>query len=175
VFYQTQIEQEAGPTYYYQISEVITINGHAYAGPRSNELPLTVPEPPSPSRITRINLLPLISGHKTATSHLVVDFSSALNPSDAIDLAAYHLVTLGKRNKKTGQQATKPLKLTSATYNAAAETVTLAIKGKLPNQPLALSVNTSAVLDASEQPVAGTSGQPGSSFQATFGKKGITL
>ena len=105
----------------------------------------------------------------------MVDFSSALNASDAVNLADYHLVTLGKRNKKTGQQATKPLKLTSATYSAATDTVTLAIKGKLPNQPLALSVNTSAVLDAAGQPIAGTSGQPGSSFQATFGKKGLTL
>ena len=58
VFYRTQVEQEAGPTYYYQISEVVNVNGHAYVGPRSNELALTVPEPPSPSRIKQINILP---------------------------------------------------------------------------------------------------------------------
>jgi hypothetical protein len=84
-------------------------------------------------------------------------------------------VTVGKLNKKTGQHATKPVKLTSALYSAATNTVTLAVKGKLPNQPLELSVNTSAVLDASGQPIAGSSGQAGGTFQTTFGKKGITL
>jgi hypothetical protein len=175
VFYRTQVEQEAGPTYYYEISESVNVNGHAYVGPRSNELPLTVPEPPSPSKIRQINFLPLILGHKATASDLVVDFSGALNASDAVNLAAYHLVTLGRRNKKTGQQATKPVKLTSATYNPATDTVTLAIKGKLPNQPLELSVNTAAVLDASGQPIAGSSGQSGGTFQATFGKKGVNL
>jgi hypothetical protein len=176
VFYRTQVEQDAGTTYYYQISEVVNVNGHPYTSPRSNEIALTVPEPPTPSRIKQINILPLFA-HETRTkaSDLVVDFTAGLNPTDAANLAAYHLVTLGKRNKKTGQQATKPVKLTSATYNPTTDTVTLAIKGKVPNQPLALSVNTSAVLDASGQPIAGSSGRSGSSFQATFGKKGITL
>jgi hypothetical protein len=171
----TVVEQLPGTTYYYQISEVFDFNGQIYIGPPSNELRLTTPGPRSPSMINKINILPVFTGHRQTASDLVVDFSSGLNPADAQNLSAYHLVTLGKLNKKTHQQATKPVKLTSAVYNPTANTVTLSIKGKLPNQPLKLSVNTSSVLDTSGQPIAGTSGQAGGSFQTTFGKKGITL
>jgi hypothetical protein len=113
--------------------------------------------------------------HKRTSNNIVINFSGALDAADAQDLAAYHLVAVGKLNKKTGQHATSRVKLTSATYSALTDTVTLAFKGKLPNQPLQLSINTSAVLDASGQPIAGNSGQSGGKFQTTFGKKGITL
>jgi hypothetical protein len=121
-------------------------------------------------------LVKILKGlHKRTSNDIVINFSSALDVADAQDLAAYHLVAVGKLNKKAGQRATRPVKLTSATYSAATDTVTLAIKGKRPNQPLQLSINTSAVLDASGQPIAGSSGQSGGPFQATFGKKGINL
>jgi hypothetical protein len=121
-------------------------------------------------------LVKILKGLRKRTSNdIVINFSSALDAADAQDLAAYHLVTLGKLNRKTHQHATRAVKLTSANYNAATNTVTLAIKGKLPNQPLQLSINTSAVLDASGQPIAGSSGQSGGTFRATFGKKGINL
>ena len=106
---------------------------------------------------------------------MVLSFTGTLNPADADNLAAYHLVTLGKLNKKTHQHATKPVKLLSVTYNPAQDTVTLTTKGKLANQPLELSVNTTAVRDASGQPIAGTSGQAGGAFVETFSKKGVSL
>jgi uncharacterized repeat protein (TIGR01451 family) len=168
------IPETPGSTHYYQVSAVVSGDLGYYEGPRSSEVVLTIPGTPL-NRIRQINILPLLTGHAQKASDLVVDFTGALNPTDAADLAAYHLVTLGKLNKKTHQQATKPVKVTSAVYNPATDTVTLAVKGKLPNQPLQLSVNTSSVLDASGQPIAGTSGQSGGTFQTTFGKKGITL
>jgi hypothetical protein len=178
VFLQTQLAQPPGTTYYYELNEVITVNGQSYVAPRSNEIAVTTtepPGPPSPARIKQINVLPALAHRTQAATNLVVDFSGALNPADAANLAAYHLVSVGRLNRKTGQHPTRAVKVIAASYNPAADTVTLAIKGKLPNQPLELSVNTTAVRDASGQPIAGNSGQPGGSFQTTFGKKGLIL
>jgi hypothetical protein len=170
---------EPGHVYYYEVAAEI----RGTVGPRSAEFsfpftalttPLISPTPTPggmPVNLKNIHVQTL----KSRATELVLSVSGALDAADAQDLAAYHLVTLGKLNKKTRQHATTPVKLTSAVYNAAQNTVTLAIKGKLPNQPLELSVNTSAVLDASGQPIAGSSGQSGGTFQTTFGKKGITL
>jgi hypothetical protein len=174
-FDAAHVTQPIGTTYY-QIVEVVQVNGTLVSSPRSNEVAVTVPGPPvAASHLVRIHLqIPTVGFRRTATD-VVLEFSSGLNPADAQNLAAYHLVTLGKLNKKTGQHATRPVKLTSAVYNPASDTVTLAIKGKLPNQPVELSVNTAAVRDASGQPIAGSSGQAGGTFEATFGKKGINL
>ena len=69
-----------------------------------------------------------------------------------------------------------PVKLTSAVYNPTLNAVTLTIKGKLPTQPLQLSINASAIVDTQGQPLQGNNnGQPGGTFQAAFGKAGITL
>jgi titin len=155
-----------GASAYIQVSAVIG----GYEGPRSKEMSFTAPGG-VPVNFNSIHVQTL----KSRATDLVLSVSGALNQADAQNLAAYHLVTLGKLNKKTGRHVTKPVKVTSAVYNAATNTVTLAVKGKLPNQPLELSINTSAVLDASGQPIAGTSGQSGGTFQTTFGKKGITL
>ena len=55
-------------------------------------------------------------------------------------------------------------------------TVTLTIKGKLPTQPLQLSISAGAVVDANGQLIDGNDdGQPGGNFQATFGKAGLKL
>jgi uncharacterized repeat protein (TIGR01451 family) len=168
------LDQPVGPTYYFQVS-VFVPGGAGAEGPRSNEL--AVPTTPAYERVSVQNILVQFeqSARKKASNDVMLKFSGALDAADAQNLAAYHLVSLGKLNKKTGQHAIKAVKLTSAVYNASQNTVTLAIKGKLPNQQLELSVNTSSVLDASGQPIAGTSGQPGSTLQETFGKKGITL
>jgi uncharacterized repeat protein (TIGR01451 family) len=150
---------------YLEISAVVG----SYVGPVSNEIRLQ-----APGVLVNVDNIH-VQSLKSRDSDLVLSLSGALDPADAQNLDAYHLVMLGKLNKKTGKHATKPVKLISAVYNAATNTVTLALKGKLPNQPLELSINTSAVLDASGQPIAGSSGQSGGTFQATFGKKGIKL
>jgi hypothetical protein len=142
-------------------------------GPRSPEREVLVPFPGT--SVQDIHELTPKQAHGKRVSVVVVDFSAALNQADAHDLTAFHLVTLGKLNKKTGQHATTLVKLTSAVYNATTNTVTLALAGTLPNQPLELSINTSALLDAFGLPIAGNSGQSGGTFQATFGKKGVTL
>jgi uncharacterized repeat protein (TIGR01451 family) len=182
LYFNTTVDQLPGSIYYYQVNEVVNVNDsnqpivHSYTGPLSNEIAVTIPVSAT-QRVTVDNILVnVLKGlHKRKSNDIVINFSSALDVADAQDLAAYHLVAVGKLNRKTGQHATRRVKLTSATYSAATDSVTLAIKGRLPNQPLQLSINTSAVLDASGQPIANSSGQSGGRFQTTFGKKGITL
>jgi uncharacterized repeat protein (TIGR01451 family) len=167
--YPNYLDASATPgVYYYQVTAVVD----SYESPRSNEV--LVRTAPS-DQIVQIRVQLPKAVYKAKSTDIVLSFTSALDEVDAENLAAYHLVTLGKLNKKTGRRATRPVKVTSALYDPTADTVTLALKGRLPNQPLQLSVNTSAVLDASGQPIAGSSGQAGTNLQATFRKKGVAL
>ena len=98
---------------------------------------------------------------------LVVTYSGALNAGDAQDLAAYHLVTPGK-NKQFATKGAKTVKLTSATYDPAAHTVTLTTKGTVPNPPLQLQINPAMVHDGEGRPISGN-------VMLTLGKGGITV
>ena len=92
-----------------------------------------------------------LSKKKTAKV-LVVTYSGGLNAGATQNLGAYHLVTAGK-DKKLGTKDDKTVPLTSATYNAAANTVTLTTKGKVPSGALQLDVNPTLVLDAEQRPI----------------------
>jgi hypothetical protein len=103
---------------------------------------------------------------------VVVQFSGALDPGDAQNLAGYSLSTVpqGKTHKS------RPVALAQAVYNAPAEMVSLIPRKRLAlKPPLTLSVNTSTVLDASGKPIAGNNGQRGSTFAATLSAGGVRL
>jgi hypothetical protein len=97
-----------------------------------------------------------LSRKKTAKV-LVVNFSGALEPGPAQNLADYHLVALGKA-KKSGGRATKPVALTSAVYDPAMETVTLTPRGTVPKRTLQLTINAAGTLDAEGRPIVGNQG-----------------
>jgi len=157
-----------GSNYYYELSAVVG----GVEGPRSNEVHVSAPFPGTTVNDVQEQSLKL---HGKKESTIVLSFSGALSLSDAENLAAYHLVALGKV-KKSGARATTSVKITSATYNAATNTVTLTTRSKLPNQPLQLAINSAAVVDAQGQPIDGNhDGQPGGNFQATFTKAGLKL
>jgi uncharacterized repeat protein (TIGR01451 family) len=160
--------QPRDSTCYYQISAVVG----GYESPRSNEVQVSAPL--AGTTIQQIHEGSLkVRGKKQSV--IVVSFSDSLNPADARDLAAYHLVALGKA-KKSGVRASTGVKLTTATYDLAMHTVTLTIKGKLPTQPLQLSISGGSVVDANGQSIDGNhDGQPGGNFQATFTKAGVKL
>ena len=161
-----------GSTYFYQVSVVVG----SYESPRSNEVKVTVPAPAQVAvRVEGVKWETLKQIHKKAAKVLVVSYSAALNTGDAETLAAYRLVTAGK-DKKLGTRDDKLVKLTSATYNATAMTVTLTTKSTLPKGSTQLSINTALTLDAQGQPIdSDSNGQPGGTFQASFGKTGIRL
>jgi hypothetical protein len=157
-----------GSTYYYEISAVVG----SVESARSNEVQVTAPFPGTTVQdIHEQNH----KAHGKKTSVIVVSFSAALNPVDARNLAAYHLVALGKP-KKSGVRPTTPVKLTKAVYDPVTSSVTLTIKGKLPNQPLRLSMSAAAVVDSHGQPLDGNDdGTPGGGFQAIFTNVGLNL
>ena len=84
---------------------------------------------------------------KKTVKVLVVDYSGALEPGSAQVPGNYQLVAAGK-GKKLGTRAEKTVAIASATYNPAAQSVTLTLAGKLPSGPLQLTIIASAVLDA---------------------------
>jgi hypothetical protein len=94
-----------------------------------------------------------------------MNFSGALNSGDASNLAAYMLASAKRKKKATVYTNSVPL--TSATYNAAAETVTLMLRGKLPRRAIQLTINAADVMDAEGRQLDGNGdGQPGGNFVA---------
>jgi hypothetical protein len=108
-----------------------------------------------------------LSKKKTAQV-VVVSFSGALEPGPAQNLSDYSLGVLGK-SKTGGLHVTKVINLSSAVYNASANTVTLTPAGKLPTQTLQLTITAGGTLDAEGRPIDGQgNGQSGSNFQKSF-------
>ena len=113
-----------------------------------------------------------LSKHKTVQG-IVLQFSEALDSADAQNLSVYTLATVPK-NKK---QKSKPVPLSSATYNSSALTVTLLTRKTLAlNPPLDLTVQAASLLDAQGRELDGNnSGQPGANFTAVLSKAGATV
>jgi hypothetical protein len=113
-----------------------------------------------------------LSKHKTVQG-IVLRFSEALESADAQNLSAYTLATVAK-NKK---QKSKPVPLSSATYNSSAFTVTLVTRKTLAlNPPLDLTVRAASLLDALGRELDGNhSGHPGSNFTAVLSKAGASV
>ena len=109
---------------------------------------------------------------KKSIRELVVTFSGGLNPGNADDLAAYRLDSAVRKKKVTVYS--KPVPLTSATYNAAANTVTLALRGKPPTKAMQLTIIAVDLLDAEGRELDGNNdGQPGGNFAATLNSGGV--
>ena len=101
---------------------------------------LDVVAPPAsipPVTVQSVRWQTLSLGHKKTAKVLVVTFSAALDPSDAQDASAYHLVS-SNHGQKFGPRGSKPIPIASAIYNPSAHTVTLTPRGKLTNQAAAV-------------------------------------
>jgi hypothetical protein len=94
---------------------------------------------------------------------IVLQFSDALNPAQARNLAAYQLVTPG-RDKKFGTRDDKRVALASARYDGSTHTVTLIPKQAFNKMQLQQLTVESALL-----------GLPGADFVATLKGKSVTI
>jgi MBG domain (YGX type) len=132
---------------------------------------LTVALPPATVESVSIQKIKL-SKHKTA-QEIVLKFSEALDAADAENVSAYTLATVAKSRK----QKSKPVALSSATYNTSALTVTLLTRKTLVlNPPLDLTVQAASLLDAEGRELDGNnSGQPGANFTAVLSKAGASV
>ena len=107
------------------------------------------------------------------TTGLVLQFSDALNITQAQSLAAFHL--LSGKVKKAHTTYSKPVPLSSAIYNASAHTVTLIPKSKLNlAQPMQLRITASLLTDSLGRPIDGNhDGQPSGDYVATLSKNKV--
>jgi hypothetical protein len=132
---------------------------------------LTVVLPPATVESVSVQKIKL-SKHKSVQG-IVLQFSEALNSSDAQNIKSYTLATVPKNRR----QKSKPVTLSKATYSSSALTVTLFTKKTLAlNPPINLTVKAASVLDALGRELDGNdSGQPGANFTAVLSKGGTTV
>ncbi|WP_148597944.1 FG-GAP-like repeat-containing protein [Aquisphaera giovannonii] len=138
---------------------------------------IDVGPPPSsspPVVITGVHVQTVrLTKRKTATE-IVVSFSGTDNLPGAGVLANFHLYAA--RKVKKAKVYSKPVGLTSATYNRAGETVALLPKGgKLSlKTPLLLQVTAAGIVDAEGRELDGNGdGQAGDDYKALLSRKGV--
>ena len=91
---------------------------------------------------------------------IVLQFSDAVNPADAVDLGNYTLETVasGKNHRS------KAVRLARPSYTAANHTVTLATVKKLVlSPPLQLTVRAAGLHNTLGRPIDGDDGEPSGS------------
>jgi fibronectin-binding autotransporter adhesin len=113
-----------------------------------------------------------LSKHKTV-QEIVLQFSEALDSATAQSINSYILATAPK-NKK---QKSKPVPVSSASYNPSALTVRLVTRKKLAlYPPLELTVRAASLLDALGRELDGNdSGRSGTNFTAVLSKAGTSV
>ena len=115
--------------------------------------------------VTSLNWETVKLSRKKSVKELVVTFSAALDPADAIDPAAYTLDSSVRKKKLTVY--TKPVPMAPPSYNPATHTVALALKGKPPAKEMQLSIIGADLLDTFGRGLDGKGdGQPGSNLVA---------
>jgi hypothetical protein len=101
------------------------------------------PSVPAPPLVTLAQVQPVFN-KKHLVSEILVTFSGAVNAAEAQQTGVYRLVTPGKHDSFTAKNA-GTVKLRSALYNAASNTVTLTPKKAVPlSKPVELTINGNA-------------------------------
>jgi hypothetical protein len=143
-------------------------------GPPSETAP-SVSSLPAPTTVVGVSLQPQVTTggkHKPLTV-IVVQFSAALNPTAATNLAAYALGTVAQGRK----HPSKPVPLAQASYDPVAHTVTLIPLKKLAfKPPLQLRLRGALLTDTLGTLLDGNqNGQAGSDFVATLTAGGASV
>jgi hypothetical protein len=130
------------------------------------------PDPAPPVTVKSIQWQTRSLGHKKTARVLVVTFSAPLDPSDAQDASAYHLLS-SRPGQKASSVGGQSIPIASAIYNPSAHTVTLAPRGKLTSKALRLqlSINSALVRDSQGRPIDGNlDGQAGGNFVSAISR-----
>jgi RHS repeat-associated protein len=116
---------------------------------------------------------------KHQVTQVFVTFSGAVNTREADSVNTYRLTAAGKKGSFTGKNAAV-IKLKSATYNTASETVTLTPKKPFavtkPVQLLVYGTGAAALQDIEGRPIDGDhNGQPGGNAVSVISRGGVHL
>jgi hypothetical protein len=128
----------------------------------------TSPNPtpaPTPTSLVSVTDVTLVKNRKHEVIQIIVDYSGAVNATEADSLSTYRLATAGRKSSFTAKNATV-LKLKSAGYNGMSNAVTLTPKKVFAlTKPVQLVVNGQSLDDSAGQPIDGANdGQPGSNY-----------
>ena len=112
--------------------------------------PTPTPTPPPPhatsTPLVTVTGVQDVTNKKHHVTEILVTFSGAVNASEAQDLSIYHLATPGKHGSYTVKNA-KVIKLRSAVYDGADDTVTLfAMKPFALSKPVQIRIDGGAPL-----------------------------
>ena len=127
----------------------------------------------APATVESVSVEKLKLNKHKKVQEIVLQFSEALDSATAQSISSYILATVPK-NKK---QKSKPVPLSSASYNASALSVTLVTRKKLAlNPPLELTVRAASLFDALGRELDGNdSGHSGANFTAVLSKAGTRV
>jgi hypothetical protein len=136
----------------------------------------TVSGPPAPVTLT---LVQPVFNKKHLVTEILATFSGAVNAPEAQETGIYRLVTPGTHGSLTAKNAGS-IKLRSAVYDAASDTVTLTPKKAFSlSKPVELTINgnpPSSLQDTFGQVIDGDhNGQPGGNAVAVLRRNGVTL
>ncbi len=141
-------------------------------------LTVTASTTPPPALVT-LTHVQAVTNKKHLVTQIVVTLSGPVNATEAQNVGTYRLATAGKKNSFDARNA-KLIKLKSAVYNAASNTVTL-----IPKKPFALTKPVQIRING--QPPAGLqdslgrlidgdhNGQPGGNAAALLRRGGATI
>jgi hypothetical protein len=107
----------------------------------------------------------IVENRKHMVTEIIVDYSGAVNASEADSVATYRLATAGKKGSFTAKNA-MVLKLKSAKYNSTTDAVTLTPKKAFTlTKAVQLVVKGESLQDSAGSLIDGANdGQPGSNF-----------
>jgi hypothetical protein len=120
------------------------------------------PTSTAPVTVTDVTLM---ENREHVVTQIIVDYSGPVNSSEAESIATYRLATPGKNGSFTAKNA-MVLKLKSAAYDAALDSVTLTPKQAFAlTKPVQLVINGQSLEDSTGQLIdGGNDGQSGSDY-----------
>ena len=136
-------------------------------------MPVTVAWEVPPPTVIALHRL----GVHAQPTRLVVSFDAAMDPTRSEDPANYRLLAPG-RDRRLGTADDRALAIDAATYDEALRAVTLATGRRLPlhlsYRLTVVGTPPGGVTSASGVPLDGSgTGQPGSDYEATFGREAL--
>jgi subtilisin-like proprotein convertase family protein len=134
---------------------------------------------PTPTPLATMDSVQIVKNKKHQITGVLLGFSEPLNATEAASLSEYGLVVAGKHGSFTGK-GTKVLKLRSAVYNPANDTVALTLKKPFVlKKPVQLTVNgepPAGLEDSSGRLIDGNhDGQAGGNAVAVINRTGTTI
>jgi hypothetical protein len=128
-----------------------------------------------PPLVTMISVQP-VTNQKHEVTRIIVVFSGDLNAGKATSLATYRLAAAGKKGSFTAKNS-QVIKLKSAVYNPANDSVTLTVKKAFAlRKPVQLLVHGGLLRDRWGRLIDGNhDGQPGGNAVAVLRRSGVTI